>query len=110
MTKSALEQVIREKDKAIEERQGIINAQIESCNELQEENARLCNELEENNRFNMTYNHDYSYQKGLEYQITNLNKDIESKDREIHYLKESSLLEENRKLKDHIIKLSMKVQ
>ncbi len=103
MTKSALEQVIREKDKTIEERQGIIN-------ELHEENSNLLNQAEENRKYNMTYNHDYSYQKGLEYQITNLNKDIESKDREIHYLKESSLLEENRKLKDHIIKLSMKVQ
>ena len=110
MTKSELEHVIREKDKTIEERQGIINAQIEIINELHEENSNLLNQAEEDRKYNMTYNHDYSYQKGLEYQITNLNKDIESKDREIHYLKESSLLDENRKLKDHIIKLSMKVQ
>ena len=110
MTKTALEEIIKDKDRIIEERQGLINTQIESCNELQEENARLCNELEENNRFNMAYNHDYSYHRNLEEQVRKLTEELKHKEEYSKQFDENNLYKENKTLKDHIVKLSMRLQ
>ena len=102
MTKVELEKELKKKEDNIKNLEDAIK-------ELE---GRIEDELgkrEEEFKNNMAYNENYSYNVNLEKRVQNQEQEIEGLKRDLEYYQSNQMIEDIKRLKDHIVKLSLKI-
>lgn len=102
MTKAELEKELKKKDDNIKNLEDVIK-------ELEQRLDDEFKQREEEFQHNMSYNDNYSYNVNLEKRIQKQEQDIEGLKRDLEYYQSNQMSEDIKRLKDHIVKLSLKI-